>query len=386
MKYVLLLLIILAGSPTFTDRRLCPVTNLITNGDFDTDLSGWNTTDFAYRYDVYHGAPGSAYADLQAKIAVTMSQQPTTGGNSGTMYLHRFSMYVKPELSPIKDFVLNVFEPLGATFFQESIDIPLSDEWILIEREFAIEGDTTIQVSFSIPGVTDPSGDYKYQGNPLLDDISLEDITSETEAATNSCGELVWELQKRRTDWQAVKMEQGRYPEALNRAISLAPRPLWPQVVDTSLATVEEQRRYSLAALTDIVDTQQVRSVYIEGSDDHYYEIERWQVEDNAGALTLVLDNDPADEGLTIKLVYITEPTQVDCTDQNLTIDIDREWVLAQAMTLLLLEADSQLTGEDPARIERQLVYWDQARAGRERTERRRPTGRVRSFKWDVIR
>lgn len=360
--------------------------NLITNGDFDTDLSGWSTTDFVYRYDVYHGAPGSAFADLQAKIAVTLSQQPTTGGNSGTMYLHRFGMYVKAELYPIKDFQINIFEPMGATFFLEELDIPLSDDWIYIEREFAIEGGTTIQVSFSMPGVTDPSGDYKYQGNPLFDDIVLEDITAETEAEINSCGELIWELQKRRTDWQAVKLEHGRYPEALNRAISMCPRSMWPQVVDTSLATVAEQRRYSLATLTDIVDTRQVQHIFMEGSDDHYYEIERWRIEDNAGALTLVLDNDPRDADLTIKVVYITEPTQVDCEDHDLLIDIDREWVLAQAMALLLLEADPQLTGEDPGRIERQLTYWDQARAGRERTMRRRSTGRARSFDWSVIR
>jgi hypothetical protein len=87
-------------------------------------------------------------------------------------------------------------------------------------------------------------------------------------------------------------------------------------------------------------------------------------VEDALGVLTLVLDEDPPEADRTILVKYILPHEALDCTDDEDETTLDREWLLARAMTLLLLEADPML--EDAGYIERELQRWDAVRQARE--------------------
>jgi hypothetical protein len=158
---------------------------------------------------------------------------------------------------------------------------------------------------------------------------------------------------------------QARYQGAINQAIRESPSFVWPTSIDTSITTVADQRRYALSGVTDLVDRDGLRKVWVEDDDDaHFYERGRYHIEDDAGTLTLVFHEDPDAAGLTVRLEYYAEAAELDCADPTDTTALDREWLLARAMTLLLLEADPRM--EDPGWLTNALNTWDMKRQARE--------------------
>lgn len=192
--------------------------------------------------------------------------------------------------------------------------------------------------------------------------------------------ELRLELQGRRRDYGNQKHTPNRYNAAINRALTEAPSVLWVRAKDDSLDTIDETRRYSLAGITDIVLAFQVTAAWIDDVDGHPERIANWEVEDNAGSLTLVLDDNPRYEDRTITIEYITPFDELD--DDSDETEIDKEWLLCMALTSLLLEADPEL--EDPQMIARDLQLADAKREAREAALRRRNrrTGKIRTLAW----
>ena len=197
---------------------------------------------------------------------------------------------------------------------------------------------------------------------------------------THSCADFVKELRWRTRDYHQLHWSEDRYQGAVNQAIRESPRPLWQVDIDTSIVTVDDTRRYALAALTTVTEANQVQRIWLEGSDDHYYPLARWHVEDDAGTLTLVIHEDPPDEDLTIRIEYVEPWTALDCSGSG-TTDLDPDWLIAKAMTILLLEADPTLM--DAAWLDRQLGVWDAKRMQVEREQgRRRPASKAKTQAW----
>ena len=197
---------------------------------------------------------------------------------------------------------------------------------------------------------------------------------------TNSCAYFVKELRSRTRDFHQLHWTETRYRGAVNQAIREAPRALWLVDIDTSITTVDDTRRYALAALTTITKPDQVQRISLEGSDDHYYPLGRWHVEDDAGTLTLVTHENPPDEDLTIRIEYVKPWTVLDCTGTGTTA-LDPDWLIAKAMTVLLLESDPSLV--DAAWLTFQLQVWDAQRFQDELLAgRRRPASKVKTQEW----
>lgn len=172
------------------------------------------------------------------------------------------------------------------------------------------------------------------------------------------------------------------YNNALNEALRRVPEPLWVADIDTSKVTIADTRRYSLATLTSITKPWQVRRVFLEDADDeHYYETGRWAIEDDAGVITLIFDEDPDEADLTIRLEYVKAHTVLSADETVSTMDDD--WAVAMATVLLLMQADSDM--EDPRLIERDMARFDAARTSRESVllgRERKPAARVRTRNW----
>ena len=120
--------------------------------------------------------------------------------------------------------------------------------------------------------------------------------------------------------------------------------------------------------------------VWIDDSDGVRREIGRYEVQDNAGTLTLVLD-EPPDGAYDITLEYLTAP------DSELTGDetpfVDDDWLLAKAMLALAGEAD--WTINDPQQVVSRLEYWNARLLARERqllAQRRRTSRKTRTTAW----
>lgn len=337
-------------------------TDLITNGEFATDLTDWVTglggAPATWTNSNFVSPPGSAKIQAAAGNPTLLYQEVTTPVGSAREWTIRYSIYNGSNAT--QPLLVRVWTPAGVYYWSLSHPAATTPKavWLTFEDSFVMPAAETVYVEF-------------YQAAPdqywLVDDVALLYMGVDV----SSCPDLSLELMHRRHDLGGIKHAEARYHAMVNRAIAEAPRTLWAQDVDTSLTTVAEQRRYSLAALTDITDTRQVLRVLVEGRDDHFYEIGRWRIENAAGVLTLVLDEDPPAADRTMRIEYILPHEALDCTDDTDVTSLDREWLLAKAMTLLLLEADPTL--EDANLIGRQLQHWDQVRAGREVEVGRRP-------------
>lgn len=193
------------------------------------------------------------------------------------------------------------------------------------------------------------------------------------------------QIQRNRRDPAALLHSITEYDDAINEAIRQIPEPLWRLNVDTSLTTVEDTRRYALAALTDITQPWQVCRVWVESSDDHYYQIGRWEVEDDLGTLYLVLDEDPSAADRTIKLEYWqAHATLASDTGALGTHTFDDDWIIYKATALLLMEADRD--AEDAKAVQADLALFDGMRAQRERillARRDRAATKTRTQVWD---
>ena len=189
------------------------------------------------------------------------------------------------------------------------------------------------------------------------------------------------QIQRNRRDPASLLHEATEYDDAINEAIRQVPEPIWLLNIDTSLTTVDDTRRYALAAISGLSQAWQVTRVWVEGDDDHYYQLGRWHVEDDVGVLYLVLDEDPDAASRTIRLEHYRVHTPL--TNDSTANTADDDWVIYKATYLLLLDADP--AAEDPARIQQDLGLYDGMRMQRERVllaRRNRPAKMVRTQVW----
>jgi hypothetical protein len=189
------------------------------------------------------------------------------------------------------------------------------------------------------------------------------------------------QVQINRRDPGPIKHTTDEYNQAIDEAIDRMPESLWYLDVDTTLVTAAETRRYALTTLTGLSAAGQVQRLWLEGGDDHFYEVGRWQVEDDDGALTLILDEDPSDADLTIRLEYLRPHATF--TADNVDFTGDASWLISMATVLLLVSADPQM--EDPQQVQADVERWDAVRVAREKELMRqaRPASRkARTQVW----
>jgi hypothetical protein len=188
------------------------------------------------------------------------------------------------------------------------------------------------------------------------------------------------QIQRNRRDPAALLHSITDYDDAINEAIRQYPEPLLCRQTDTTLVTVADTRRYSLAAIAAIDEPWQVTRVWVEGSDGHFYEIGRWQIELGL-TLLLVLDEDPAAAGRDIMVEYLVPFAEL--TGDSETTHADDDWIIYKATVLLLMESDG--ASEDPNRAQQDINYFDGARTQRERVllaRRDRPASKMRTQVW----
>ena len=346
--------------------------NLILNAGFLTDLGSW--TAFQTNWDAA-GAVTPGSAKLMTNTAyITQSFTVPAGDDrdlviswwariSGAAPGNAYHMAKLDDGTAVERVVwISVMAP-GPS---------MTGQWERYSGRFRALAGNTIALRFDNASVPTPNS-YWY-----LDDIFVGEADDLT-----SCESLVLELAKRRRDPSFTKHPRWRYEELVNQAISETPRCLWRLEVDDSLLTVEETRRYSLAGLVDLERRDQVVRAWMEDTEGHFLELADWWAEETTAGVTLALDEDPPEADRTIRVEYLRPHAALDCTDESDLTTADRQWVLARAMVLLLLEADADI--EPPQLLQAELQRWDQVRAGREtelRGRERRKATRARSHRW----
>jgi hypothetical protein len=358
------------------------VSDLIVNGEFTSDLSGWTVVAGAARSTAqYNVAPAScklSYAGPPLGTYSHIHQQITVPAGGPFLWTLQWSMFAKMTVTNGWGRVHVMVGTVGidpVSYLDAYYKVDTFDTWQVFSSSFVIAPSTSPRFSLITPlGLTD----YVY-----LDSVSL---TSVAYAPTTRLGAM-WELQKRRRDWGGFKHATARYLEIVNFALAQAPLHLWRVDLDTSLTTVADTAVYSLAAITGIAAPQHVRRVWLHDGETpgQYLPLGNWEVREDwsgtplARTLSLALDEIPGDAGRTIQVEYYRN--QPELSDDEDLITTDWEWVMAKSMVLLLLEADPLL--EDPQQIERDLKYWDAHRASRELVARgRRPASKARAAVW----
>lgn len=192
---------------------------------------------------------------------------------------------------------------------------------------------------------------------------------------------LTLELQKRTLDLAQVKHPKERYEAALNFAVSQYPLCLWQLTIDgTTLDTVADQCEYVLSGVSGLSRAEQLCRVWIDDSEGIKRETGRWALHDNAGTLTLILDEVPSD-AYDITLEFRAIPPQM--SDPTDTTSVDDEWLLARALITILSEAD--WGAEDPQELATRMEAATNLLVVREqqlRAQRSRPSRRSRTTAW----
>jgi len=341
--------------------------SILLNGEFATALTSWTNNLAMWKATPYYKAAGCAQLEHAVPSACYIYQTVTIPA-LGAWQL-RFAL--RCDAWPVPDLTAAILSGDGTdTFCSLAVNLDEADAWEVFSMALTgVPSDTSVRVQFSVADI--------FYNVYYLDYVALDVISN------NGCQSLALELMRRRRDLGAVKHAEERYREMVNRAIQEAPRSMWLRAADVSLATVANTRRYSLATVADITEPRQVFRVLMGDSSDeaHNLPIGRWEIEDDEGVLTLALDNDPPEAGRTLGLEYIYPHPALDCADAADVTTLDREWLLAKAMTCLLLEADPSLEPLDL--IARDLAMWDAARSERERQQRtRRAPSKARTHKW----
>jgi len=355
------------------------MSDLILNGEFTIDLSDWTVVASVVRSVAHFNvAPASALFSVPVAGTAAMRQDVATPAGGPYWWTLKFSHYGRAAATngwaKMRVQIYNV--GISPSYLDYYYKYDTVDTWKTESSAFVMPPSTNIRIYLSTPLAV---GDYVY-----VDSISL---TSAAYAPATRQG-LMWELQKRRRDWGSVKHVSTRSLEIINFALAQAPMRLWRVDEDITTLSVADTTRYSLAALTAITNPRQVRRVWLHDGETPgaYDQIGRWTIEEDwAGTpltrtLYLVLDEAPATAGTIIKIEYFRPHDEL-TDDEDYAVLIDWEWIIAKAMTLLLLEADPTL--EPPEQIERDLRYWDQQRAQREvLVMPRPPAGKVRTRIW----
>jgi hypothetical protein len=352
----------------------------VINGTFSSGISSWTTGEGGAPatwngFDGYQ-TPGCARIEAAAGSPTVLYQVLTTPAL--TTYWWRIRYALKPgtgaeENSQPNYFTIRIWDGAGNKYY-EYVPAPtkLPEGWSYFSADVLLPPSTEMQAHFQ---------QLAEDGAWYVDDVSLQPIA--VESGWN-CENLALELMKRRNDLAGLKHGPERYHQVINQAIAATPRALWRMDQNEAIATLADTYRYSLAAVAGLSRPEQVVQVrYKASGGDVAVGFGPWGIEDDEGTLSLVIA-EPLAAGGTFQVSYLTPWSQLDCADLTDTTNLDAEWLLARAMTLLLAEADSLLTGEDPAEVARDLQYWDAIRQAREQ-EIARERGLVLPARVDLV-
>lgn len=358
------------------------MTELISNGGFRTALTDWVVSNVDHQEEDGHETIGCAELD-SVTGAASLYQDITSSTITGaTEYLVAFLFsFKKTGGAPGIDLVATLGTQAGEIYATITIEhelIPyVEDEWHRYAAYVLVPITETMRVTFTAANdadvnlwrISDVSVD---QAHPTYDFTTRRDIAKR--------------LMTLRHDTSCVKHYRNRYTEVVSQAQREVPKSMFFLDIDTSISTVADRKRYSMAGITAILEAYQVRRVWLEDSenDELYHEVGLWYIESDYGPdvaewqLTLVLERDPVEAGLTIRLEYLRIPEE---TSGTANICLDQDWMVAKCMTQLLLEADS--VREDPNWLATQLQLWDAKRQALELKyrQRRRPE-MMRSTDW----
>lgn len=333
--------------------------NLLTNGLFDSSMTGWTTGsgDAAWTGAMGKPHPGCVLLGSTDESNIYQEVAVTSGHYLLTYWLRTLSIPDNEQQSA------EVKVEAGTAQLHTQYIYTANNVWYLFAHNIPAPTGT-LKITLKV----------KQTGFAYFDTVGLTLVTG---------GEfypLLQRLRNLRRDPVAIKHSDYAYESAINRAIQDAPMSFWQPQVDVSVSTVADQRRYALS-LTGLTQPNQVRRVWMDDVSDYDLPLGRWQVEDDGGVLTLVLDSDPPEAGRVLSIEYLAPGSLLVYPWDSTTLDV--EWLLARAMTLLLLDADPQI--EDPNLLGQQLTYWDALRQNRERelvNQTPRPSQTFRSTPW----
>lgn len=352
------------------------MTELISNGELRTALTDWVVSDVDHQEEDGDKTVGCAELD-SVTGAASLHQDITSSTITGASeYLVAFLFsFKKTDGEPGVDLVATLGTPGGEIYTTITIEhelIPyLEDVWHRYAAYALVPVTAALRVTFT--AANDPEVSLW-----RLSDISVDEADPTYDTETR--GGMMQRLQALRHDPAGMKHRKSRYESVVDQAQREVPKSMFKRDIDTSLVTIADTRRYSLVSLNDtLYRAYQLRAVHLENSSDgHFYPIGMWFVEDNYGVLMLVLDRDPVEAGLTIKLEYIRIPA---VTGGGVDMVVDEDWIEAKCMTQLLLEADP--VREDPNWLGAQLQMWDAKRQALELKYRhRRKPDMMRSTDW----
>ena len=356
--------------------------NLITNPSFRTALTGWTVVNVTHRPE--DGVQTVGCAEMSTTVANAASMlEDTTAVTGSTDYLARLTFSAKMRNgTPSQPLVVTISDTgeteLYVNVSQDGSDY-VTDEWLNFGYVLRLPHGEAMRVKFAV--AAGDAANFWW-----IDEVEVESLSEVEGDHDDSTGwslrNLVLRLMRMRRDFGGVKHTFHEYVTAVRRARKEAPKNLWRRDIDTSLTTVDEQVRYSLASISDLDKPEQVLAVWIEDpdeDDDAFFPVGQYHVEDDLGTLTLVFDRDPVEADRTIKLEWLAPPSGLGGEDSE--TELDASWLIARAMVELLLFADP--TREDPNLIAQQMQIWDQKRQAREREVRlgRRP-GKYRTTNW----
>jgi hypothetical protein len=347
------------------------MTNIVSNPGFETNTAGWTLTKASRLPNDGKNTVGCVTMTPDAGGAAVLSQALTTPGITGVnAYDAKVSFAFKPTPGqPIKALAVTITDGSGYVWYTYTTGATQGGYvWHEVVGETILPVSTALTITFTVALGVDTSW-------WRIDDVCV-DIQAPGWAARP---ELIEELRRLRHDAVMVKHTLQRYQSALNEALRTAPRKLWLTMIDDSLVTVADQVEYDLTTVSELLQRDWLTRVDIEDSDGNAQPTARYEVLDSEGDLTLVLDTAPTEDDLTIWL-HFSLPHDPLSDDVTMT-SCNRDWLIAKAMTILLLEADPQDEGEQW--LATQLNMWDAKRKSHEaRLGKRRPAGKARTFNW----
>jgi len=291
--------------------------NLVTNGGFDTDTTGWTLPTGGGTIPTWdsmgRSAPGSLKFAPTGGLESVARQDldiPSAGRHRVQFWLYwdQTNGFARVDLGDGVWQYWNSDDYQKQKWYQMSFDMICS------------EGSQTLQFDMWSDQIV------------YLDDVSVYPRLWDRCTLPWLIERLMSELQ----DLGGALFSPATYERTILEALDAAPVELWPRVEDdTTIETVAGQVDYDLSGLTDLERGEHLLGVFIRPAATGQTQYQDWtpvwyQVYDNAGSLTVRFDRPWT--GREVRLYYATRPTE---PTESTPADLDCQWLVAEAMIRL---------------------------------------------------
>lgn len=340
--------------------------NLISNGEFHADLTGWETglggNAAVWVGDEGNSVPGSAKMEGLGGDPCVLRQTVTvvTAGK------HRLRFAVKAEKA-------------GGVF---SFLVRFDTSWWNIDLEPGVAGWQELEFEVPLQAGAEKLIFSSYNGYIFyIDDVELEAVST----LPGYQEYFVHRLMSERQDIAAIFHTRPAYLRAIEEAVAAAPREVWPTSVyaTTSLVTVAGQEDYSLGAIgglskaVDVVDVQ-LRPAAVGETAYQDWRGVGWRAYDEASGVVLRFDRPWADN-YQLRVLYRSAPA---APSDDAATDLDYEYLIADAMVRLLRRRPLDLSVEERMA---DLQFWMlQRETRRQAVEHVRPARRAITPYWPL--